>query len=144
MDYAEQELRRQQKALAALLLGRTAEETGQAETAGGETRRAAVLPEETPETVAFKTNEAGGTAVPPAEGAGGRRSYDQARRKTAVTVLGETARRQGTGDAAEGGPAERTVTEFFWADTGGMSDAEDLSRTFQRDARRYDGGFILY
>ena len=39
---------------------------------------------------------------------------------------------------------ERMVTEVLWAGTGGMSDAKALSRTFQRDARRYDGGFCLY
>ena len=44
--------------------------------------------------------------------------------------------------AAAGG--ERMVTEVLWAGTGGMPDAKVLSRTFQRDARRYDGGFRLY
>ena len=38
---------------------------------------------------------------------------------------------------------ERGVTEFFQAESGGGS-AEALSRAFQRDARRYDGGFAMY
>lgn len=38
---------------------------------------------------------------------------------------------------------ERGVTEFFQAERGGGS-AEALSRAFQRDARRYDGGFAMY
>lgn len=62
----------------------------------------------------------------------------------------------GTGRTAPGraGPAagrfsagsmqERTVTEFFRAEGGGTVEAEPLSRAFQRDARRYDGGFSLY
>lgn len=40
---------------------------------------------------------------------------------------------------------ERRVREFFQAESGGgMAGAESLSRAFQRDARRYDGGFSLY
>ena len=41
-------------------------------------------------------------------------------------------------------PAERTVTETVWADSADETGAKELSRVFQRDARRYDGGFILY
>ena len=40
--------------------------------------------------------------------------------------------------------AERTVLETVWADEEKGTDARELSRIFQRDARRYDGGFTLY
>lgn len=41
--------------------------------------------------------------------------------------------------------AERTVTELVYpAGDGAAVTAEALSRAFQRDARRYDGGFTLY
>lgn len=41
--------------------------------------------------------------------------------------------------------AERTVTELVYpADGGTAVTAEALSRAFQRDARRYDGGFVPY
>ncbi len=39
---------------------------------------------------------------------------------------------------------QRTVTEILWPGGGEAADAKALSRTFQRDARRYDGGFSLY
>lgn len=46
---------------------------------------------------------------------------------------------------AGGAVLERTVTEFIQAEGGGnAAGAEALSRAFQRDARRYDGGFSLY
>lgn len=59
----------------------------------------------------------------------------------------------GTGQAAESGwpdaPASfsggiQERTELFWAGGGEPSGAKTLSRMFQRDARRYDGGFPLY
>lgn len=56
------------------------------------------------------------------------------------------------GDAGAPGESEilthfsrqRTVTEILWPGGGEATDAKALSRTFQRDARRYDGGFSLY
>ena len=53
------------------------------------------------------------------------------------------------GPAAGRSPAgiarERTVTEFVQVESGGAAaGAEALSRAFQRDARRYDGGFSRY
>ena len=138
MNYAEQELLRQQKALAVLLLGRTAENVGQAETIEREAGWSAAFPEETPETAVFKTEERGGAAVLPTGGAGNRRSYSQIRGETALAALG-AASRQRSGVTAEGEQVGRTVTEFFRADVRETPDAETLSRTFQRDARRYDG-----
>lgn len=46
--------------------------------------------------------------------------------------------------AAAGGSAERSVTEVFWAEADRGGEPRALSRAFQRDARRYDGGFSLY
>lgn len=40
-----------------------------------------------------------------------------------------------------GSPAERTVTELLWAGGGATLEPRELSRIFQRDARRYDGAF---
>lgn len=47
---------------------------------------------------------------------------------------------------SRGAPAaERTVTELVYPTGGGAAvTAESLSRAFQRDARRYDGGFAPY
>ena len=54
----------------------------------------------------------------------------------------------GTGRAAGGLPGEtgevRLVTELYQAERGEAADPAALSRAFQRDARRYDGGFRLY
>lgn len=70
------------------------------------------------------------TAPPPSAGGG-----------TAVEIPGSPAARQGAGEA----PWMRTVMEYVYP-IGGVSagEAESLSRAFQRDARRYDGGFSLY
>ena len=47
--------------------------------------------------------------------------------------------------SAGGAVPERTAAEFLPVESGGGSvGAEALSRAFQRDARRYDGGFSLY
>lgn len=62
---------------------------------------------------------------------------------------------EGERTAAESGPrearrspgasaAERTVTELVYPAGGAAVTAESLSRAFQRDARRYDGGFAPY
>lgn len=61
----------------------------------------------------------------------------------------------GTGDLAEkmkkrenvpldGEAMERTVTEILWMGSEETLGPGELSRTFQRDARRYDGSFSLY
>ena len=41
-------------------------------------------------------------------------------------------------------PEVQTVTEVVGYSGGETESARDLSRVFQRDARRYDGGFTLY
>lgn len=46
-------------------------------------------------------------------------------------------------ESAAGGTVQ-LVTELRRAEGGGLSDPAALSRAFQRDARRYDGGFRLY
>ena len=46
-------------------------------------------------------------------------------------------------ESAEDG-AIRLVAELRRTEGGGLSDPAALSRAFQRDARRYDGGFRLY
>ncbi len=56
----------------------------------------------------------------------------------------------GTGDPAgkaassESAVWERTVTEVLWTAPERALGPGELSRAFQRDARRYDGGFVLY
>lgn len=143
MDYIREELLRQQAALTALLLGKAAEEEpmGDGETAGGEW---------TVETAVRKSPAAAAAEL----------ETENARRPGAAgteeaILLAGTLGRGGDAPAREMGGGldmdrlaepggERMVTEVLWADTGGMSDAKALSRTFQRDARRYDGGFRLY
>ena len=80
-------------------------------------------------------------------------------RQEEISVPAEGASPPGSAGAVRGadtgGPAagrspagiarERTVTEFVQVESGGAAaGAEALSRAFQRDARRYDGGFSLY
>ena len=143
MDYIREELLRQQAALASLLLGKAAEEepVGDEETAGGEWS-AGVTARKSPAAAAAEL-EMENARRPGAAGT-----------EEAILLVGtlgrggdaparETGGGLGTDSLAESG-GERMVTEVLWADTGGMSDAKALSRTFQRDARRYDGGFRLY
>lgn len=143
MDYIREELLRQQAALAALLLGKAAEE----ETVGDESAINAEWPAET------VTRKRAATADEELETENARRPDTGAARMEESILLAGTpcwsgdVRRTGGGLNADGlveHGGERTVTEVLWTDTGGMSDAKALSRTFQRDARRYDGGFRLY
>lgn len=60
-------------------------------------------------------------------------------RAAAETITPPARRSRGTP------AAERTVTELVYPAGGGAAvAAEALSRAFQRDARRYDGGFTPY
>ena len=81
-----------------------------------------------------QSGEAGHLAgtVPPGLAGGGQ----------AEETAGPTAARRTAGGAVLG----QRVAEFVPAAGGGERavEAEALSRTFQRDARRYDGGFSLY
>ena len=80
--------------------------------------------------------DAGGSAPPEA-----RRS-----RVDAVGSAAPEARRSRVDAVGSAVPeARRTVTELVYPAGGGASvTAEALSRAFQRDARRYDGGFSPY
>lgn len=81
-----------------------------------------------------QSGEAGHLAgtVPPGLAGGGQ----------AEETAGPTAARRTAGGAV----LEQRVPEFVPAAGGGERavEAEALSRTFQRDARRYDGGFAMY
>jgi len=62
-------------------------------------------------------------------------------------LQGDSTFRRGSAAAARSDevvPEEHVVTETIWADAGETGSARELSRVFQRDARRYDGGFTLY
>ena len=144
MDYIREELLRQQAALTALLLGKAAEEetVRDEETAGGEWPAGAA---------AQKRLAAAGAELEPERPR--KTGFREAGAEEAVLPTGGPGRggdvpAWGAGgldtEVLAGPGGERMVTEVLWADTGGMSDAKALSRTFQRDARRYDGGFCLY
>lgn len=78
------------------------------------------------ETAAAAAESGGAAPVP----GGGR---------TAAESVPQEARRSPGASAAE-----RTVTELVYPAGGAAVTAESLSRAFQRDARRYDGGFTPY
>lgn len=200
MDYIQEELRRQQEALAAVLLGggarRTSadrQETGRLpanglptdhpaaeQTAAGAApapagaRRPRFAAEggiageygiyaEASAPAALVGGLPGAGAVSPGEEttaltveSGGASSAARWKRDREVLSPAETEA-LGDGWAAAGSgtlparrsrgtpAAERTVTEYvFPSGGGGAVTAEALSRAFQRDARRYDGGFTPY
>jgi len=146
LDYIREELLRQQAALAAVLLGEAAEETAGKDAPPPEERRGTAPAE-----------SAAGRTVPEAWAVlerGRRKSGGGAAEMTGLPVVPggrelDIPWMKGVGawgsteDALEVG-RERMVTEVFWADAGGTPGAKELSRAFQRDARRYDGGFPLY
>lgn len=167
MDYVREELTRQWLALSQLLMGEQAEtavsgrNTGTGQVRDPAQRRTSGLPEETPEREeAFLLPEGqyGGQTLP-SLGSDGQLTESvwlrRERQEGSQAAAGET------GVAGTGGPEkiaadmrreltdgpdweERTVTEVLWTDASGMVSPGVLSRTFQRDARRYDGGFSLY
>ena len=164
MDYVREELARQRLALALLMMGGQAEPSAQDD---GTARQADLLRTEADPrwertgsgadgAARWDLSEAGRTvsaellydleaaSVRSAERTGGTKSGTG---RTGMASTGEP----GGGSAgrepamAEGGAVrERAVTEILWTDAGGTSVPGELSRTFQRDARRYDGGFTLY
>lgn len=184
MDYIREELLRQRKALAQLLLGAPKEETDREEGSSREiSRREEMSPAEL-EVLAASFAAERTLAEKGAPGFGA--AFDEARRGMQDVLWEEAeeaarrshrergeylrrgtmfpeeervlaARREAslTWDAVmrrpeawlgESGTEERLplAAETVWAGSGAPSEAEKLSRVFQRDARRYDGGFTLY
>ena len=164
MDYVREELARQRLALALLMMGGQAEPSAQED---GTARQADLLRTEADPrwertgsgadgAARWDLSEAGRTvsaellydleaaSVRSVERTGGTKSGTG---RTGMASTGEPAERSAGRETAmaEGGAVrERTVTEILWTDAGGTSVPGELSRTFQRDARRYDGGFTLY
>ena len=164
MDYVREELARQRLALALLMMGGQAEPSAQED---GTARQADLLRTEADPrwertgsgadgAARWDLSETGRTvsaellydleaaAVRSAERTGGAESGAG---RTGMASTGEPAERSAGREPAmaEGGAVrERAVTEILWTDAGGTSVPGELSRTFQRDARRYDGGFTLY
>ena len=142
MNYIREELLRQRTILSVLMGGGQPNEPkepepnrdgtlsgGQADAGAGEQTRTV---QET-ETIRTLRGQSGRSEIPAAERMG-----------TAVPAGRETAWRRQVFSAEEemavpvrAARYERTVME---ADTG----AKELSRSIQRDARRYDGGFSIY
>ena len=164
MDYVREELARQRLALALLMMGGQSEPSAQEDGTGGQEdllrTKADARWERTGSgadgAARWDLSEAGRTvsaellydleaaAVRSAERTGGAESGTG---RTGMASTGEPVERSAGKETAmaEGGAVrERTVTEILWTDAGGTSVPGELSRTFQRDARRYDGGFTLY
>lgn len=126
MDYVREELLRQKRALEALMLGAAEEE------------------------------RAGEESLPPVEDRPEDGATERLRSPSAVKGSGRAVRLSKT-EAAERSLrrgaewfAQEAAVERLPAAEGGASavvmrsDARRLSRTIQRDARRYDGGFTIY
>lgn len=170
MDYAWEELLRQHRALAALMIGgrgEEPEETAEVGGHGGTDRAEAPRPAETggeawdrPEDEALSLVPADTTARPWREMAHRRQAAGTEAKGTERTM--EVRERQKRNRGADGvGTVRqaavlgretgtvlaRTAAEpaVFLASHGdGAVSAQAVSRAFQRDARRYDGGFTLY
>lgn len=150
MDYIREELLRQQSALRLLMQG--GEEP--ADTSDEVSKSPA---QETVWTEGDPPAAQGRSAVrrPSQNGMGGGTAgeilkfipgeMEETTQSGADSVLTElfSARQRGSEETAPptGSLEERTVTELLWADGGASWDPREISRVFQRDARRYDGAF---
>lgn len=131
MDYIQEQLLRQRKALAVLMNGGTGA-AAEAEPAAERTAvRSAAAEEEAPAQ---------------------RRGVSSQTRMAARSRVRQETNAGAAADAVRAAAAmDRPVTagrgEIMFVGGGGQTaatDAEAVSRAIQRDARRYDGGFSLY
>lgn len=151
MDYIREELLRQQSALRLLM-------RGSEEPAGiSDAEPDGPVKEETIWTGGYTLAGKGLSAARLASLNGMRGGIDGEVPGTVQAETGGSARSGGNATGAEpfsagqsflpetawtvGDPGERTVTELIWADGGASWDPREISRVFQRDARRYDGAF---
>lgn len=172
MDYVREELARQQAALRQLLTGGEGP-AERREDAPDEARAFSTEMDFPVETAAVPEGTAGGPALLPPwareERAAGSRGRELALREAAPARRRQNERSEellwdGASAAypaaqpaetagaafdraapAPAGPSVRTVVETVTPTISRSArGAAELSRTFQRDARRYDGGFSLY
>lgn len=156
MDLIREELLRQEKVLAVLLLGADQQQADAA--SGGRSRQGGAA--ETGENgvaaqASVRTSAAAESWVPGVPGGSrsvssmGRRVQAEERSNSPISarvwagtsdVAG--ALRPGGGDAGTQSGNVRLVTEYHPAGRSSTTGAQALSRIFERDARRYDGGFV--
>ena len=151
MDYIREELLRQRTALSALLLGgEEREEQETVRTPAADREFPATAAGRGPEWVRTEETLPVEGAVSAAGGGALRRHLAQRSRALRAAILG-TAEAAGAAVPVDGGGSwtvdggengENAETVGRGPEVGGLSGA--LSRAFQRDARRYDGGFSLY
>lgn len=155
MDLIREELLRQEKVLAVLLLGADQQQTDAAP--GGWSRQgdAAEAGEDGAAAQAYvRTSAAAESWVPGVPGGSrsvssmGRRVQAEERSNSpigagvwAVTSDVAGALHPRGGDAGTQSGNVRLVTEYYPARRSSTTGAQALSRIFERDARRYDGGF---
>lgn len=144
MDYIQEMLLRQKRALAVLMLGETAvagaKEDGETAVAGAKENEetaleAAAVKERQMEQETAQRSLAGAEQTA-RMGSGGARQE----RGTPVETKGRTMGKllpYGSADAWDKGLAGETSA-------GQTANVKAMSRVIQRDARRYDGGFSIY
>lgn len=155
MNYVEQAMQRQSAAWLALFGGGSepAEETAEEPLRRKETERARMA-----ETTAAENAEAGETEDRPSGRTQAERELLIRGRETLLREL--TFARAAAQESEEGGGARRAGGSESLAAEGAhweaeaalregrsdleTADARAISRRFERDARRYDGGFIFY
>lgn len=153
MDYIREELLRQQALLVILLTGQRTELAEEQEPRSD--AEEAPLLETAPARRLRQgwTGGAGGEVTlentpPELPAAGGRGAGETAESRAAVRRGPAAAVPEAPGRAAGPLPLEageiRLVTEVRRPESGRSADPAALSLAFQRDARRYDGGFRLY
>lgn len=64
--------------------------------------------------------------------------------RAAGTMAAADRRRSAVVDMAASAAGQVSGSPYFWEESPAAEPAQELSRLFERDARRYDGGFSLY
>ena len=150
MDYIREELLRQRMVWSVLLLG------GQRQEEREQAQAAMHAEESAAEAEAVWAREDGGLPRPMAD-----QEKSVLPAQSGQTALNEGKSAAGPGGALQKGPGKTSLAAgqagtgaalpealagsvVFRRNVGGEQGAKALSRVFQRDARRYDGGFSLY
>ena len=144
MDYIREELLRQKRLLAALMTGGHEKET---EVEEGESGKDEGVPAMLAAAERVKRMRGEGeteTAVRLRE-RGERDGASAAKtRISGIYSDGEESRRRWEAVPAQESTLSVHVAPYGWTTSEPSADARDLSRSIQRDARRYDGGFSIY
>ena len=142
MDYIREELLRQKRLLAALMTGGHEKEP---EVEEGESGKEETIPAMAAADERVKRMRGEGETAVRLRERGERDGVSAAKtRISGIYSAGDESWRRWDAVPAQDSTLSAHVAPYGWTAPGPSADARDLSRSIQRDARRYDGGFSIY